>query len=336
MSIETKYFGGKVREIKEEDRNGQPVGILAGYGATWDIDRGQFGIRDQFVRGAFTESLREHQAKGRQIRLKNQHYELIGGFPIENMREDEVGLFGIGEVNLNLELGRGVMALARQQVLTDFSIGFSVVESTEDEGLRKITKAVIWEISVVEEPMNPHAVITDVKGFQNLPLADKNYEWDYDAALNRVREFTGSTKSPSDTYHKAFLDFDRSNPSNFDSYSSASLIADVIDGQLMVVRGAVFKAADEGYNIKHIEKYYAKMQMASPFDADQRKYFTAENVKDWTTRDIERALRQSGSFSKSAAKVIAARMKTIDKQEKIIDNNQEILDELKSMQNLFK
>lgn len=332
MSIETKFFGGRIVETKEETRNGEPVGILAGYGATWDIDRGAYGIRDQFVRGAFADSIREHQAKGRPIRLKNQHNELIGGIPIENVREDEVGLYIIGEVNLNLQLGREVMSLARQKVLTDFSIGFSVVEFTEDEGLRKITKAVIFEISSVEEPMNPHAIITEVKGFQNLPLADKNYDWNPAEALQRVQEFTGSTVSPSKEYYKAFLNFDRSFPGQFDSYSESDLIADVIDGKLVAVRKALFDAADHGYNIQHIERYYAKMNMASPFDRDQRQYYTAEDVKDWSTRDIERALRNSGSFSKSAAKIIAG----IDKSISVEDNAQNILDELKSLQNYLK
>ncbi len=332
MSIETKVFGGTIRELKIEERNGVEVGIVAGYIATWDIDRGSWGTRDQFIRGAFSDSIREHQVKGRMIRLKDHHGRTVGGFPIDNVREDEVGLYAIGEVNMEVQQGRELMALLRQKALSDFSIGFSSVKDSEDDGLRKITEAIVWEGSIVDEPMNPMAKVTEVKGFQNLPLADKHYEWDHSSALKRVREFTGSVDAPSGTYHKAFLDFNRNEPDSFDSYSDSSLIADVIDGQLMVVRGAIFKAADEGYNIKHIERYYAKMQMASPFDADQRKYFTAEDVKNWTTRDIEKALRNTGSFSKSAAKLIAG----VDKPAEVVDNNQNIIDELKSIQDYLK
>ena len=336
MSIETKFFGGRITETKIEDRNGVKVGIVVWYIATCVIDRGQYGVRDQFVRGAFVESINDHMSKGRMIRLKDHHGRTVGGFPIEKVHEDNIGLFGVGEVNLEVQQGRELMALLRQRALSDFSIGFGVVEKTETDGLRIITKAVIWEGSVVDEPMNPQAIVTEVKEFNDLPLADKDYEWDHKAALARVREFTRSIDAPSDTYRKAFLDFDRSHPDVFESYSDDSLIADVVDGKLVAVRKALFKAADCGYSIRHFERYYDKMQMASPFDADQRKYYTADDVKDWTTRDIERALRQSGSFSKSAAKLIAAKVKNIDKSAKLMDNNQDILDELKSIQKLFK
>ncbi len=165
MKLELKFIGGRVVETKEEERNGVPVGIISGYIATWDIDRGAWGIKDQFLRGAFTESLNQLRVQSRPIRFKYGHNTLIGGFPIDEVKEDEVGLFGIGEVNLETATGREVMSLARQGILSEFSIGFSVDEFNEDNGLRRITKATIWEGSIVEEPMNPQAKVTEVKEF---------------------------------------------------------------------------------------------------------------------------------------------------------------------------
>ena len=161
---EVRFLGGRITEVKQEDRNGVAVGIIEGYIATWDVDEGDFfGVKDQFKKGAFVESILEHIQRGRQIRLKDHHGRTVGGFPIEFVKEDERGLFGVGEVNLEVQQGMEVYKLAKQGVLVDFSIGFSAQESERDDDIRIITKAIIWEGSVVDEPMNRAAQITQVK-----------------------------------------------------------------------------------------------------------------------------------------------------------------------------
>ena len=161
---EVRFLGGRITEVKQEDRNGVAVGIIEGYIATWDIDEGDyFGVKDQFKKGAFVESILEHIQRKRQVRLKDHHGRTVGGFPIEFVKEDERGLFGVGEVNLEVQQGMEVYKLAKQGVLVDFSIGFSAVEAERDDDIRTITKAIIWEGSVVDEPMNRAAQITQVK-----------------------------------------------------------------------------------------------------------------------------------------------------------------------------
>ncbi len=162
---EVKMVGGHITATKiHETEAGVRVGIVEGYIATWDIDRGDFmGVRDQFKKGAFVESILDHIRRRRQVRLKDHHGRTVGGFPIEFVKEDERGLFGVGEVNLEVQQGRELYSLAQQGVLVDFSIGFSVEEFDMDGDLRTITKAIIWEGSVVDEPMNPAANITQVK-----------------------------------------------------------------------------------------------------------------------------------------------------------------------------
>lgn len=156
--------GGVVTNTKTEERNGVPVGIVEGYIATWDVDRGDWsGIKDKFLPGAFTKSIARHAATGRQIRLKDQHARTIGGFPIESVKQDDRGLFGSGEINLAVQRGAEVFNLAKQGVLTDFSIGWGSDKSKVVEGIREITESEVFEGSIVDEPMNPHANITAVK-----------------------------------------------------------------------------------------------------------------------------------------------------------------------------
>ena len=331
MDIQTKSLGGRVVEVKETERAGVKIGVVEGYIATWDIDRGDYsGVKDQFVKGCFLESIAEHLVKGRQVRLKDHHGRTIGGFPIENVKEDERGLFGVGEINLDVQQGREAYSLALQGVLTDFSIGFSVEDFSIDGLLRTITKANIWEGSIVDEPMNPKANITQVKAvvpFQNFPLAERDAEWNQDEAIARVKEFTND-------YKKGFVWYDEND------YRLP--IADVVNGQLLVIPKAVFAAAavlkgsdippiDKGAAIKHIERYYAKMDLPSPFEDNDKQYFICEDVKNWGPREIEKALRGSGAFSKNAAKSIAARLKT----EPAKNDLSGLVDELKALKGDF-
>lgn len=159
-NIEVKQIGGLIQEIKQEDQNGVPVGLISGYIATWDIDRGD----DRFLKGAFVESIQNHMKRNnRPIRFKDNHGRTVGGFPISGVFEDDRGLFGTAEVNLDVQQGKELFALAKQGVISDFSIGFSAIDWEIKEGVRIIGKAIVWEGSAVDEPMNEAANIVDVK-----------------------------------------------------------------------------------------------------------------------------------------------------------------------------
>lgn len=348
MNKETKQVGGNVVEVKEIERQGVKIGVVKGYIATWDLDRGSWGMQDRFVKGAFAESLERHRRDNRPIRLKDHHSRTVGGFPIETVLEDEIGLFGVGEINLEVQQGREAFALAKQGVLSDFSIGFSSLEDTVTDDIRTIHKAEVWEGSIVDEPMNPKAKITEVKAavpFQDLPLASQDRPWDSKAAIVRVKEFTDSGEEPGSKYCRAFTWSDKANANDFSAYKLP--FADVINGKLTAVPKGIFAAAKALQDtqggadlpealrpaaIRHIEKYYAKMGMDSPFEKEDKQYFVADDVKAWTERDVEKFLKATGKMSKSAAKTLADRL---DIQPKELDNEDqsditELLSELKS------
>jgi hypothetical protein len=187
--------------------------------------------------------------------------------------------------------------------------------------------------------MNPAARITEVKAavpFQDLPLAAQDRPWDGNAAITRVREFTDSSEQPTSDYRRGFTWFDQSAPDQFGSYKLP--IADVIDGRLTAVPRGIFAAAaalqgarggvdipeaDRPRVIQHLERYYAKMGIDSPFGDDEKQYFVADDIKTWTERDVEKFLRDTGMMSKSAAKTLAGKL---DVKQKPNDNedNQEL------------
>ena len=120
-----------------------------------------------------------------------------------------------------------------------------------------------------------------VTRFQDLPLADRDREWDGDAAERRVREWAGAQDGPNATYRDAHVWYDGDKDDNFTAYKL--LIADVIDGRLKAVprgvmaagnvmqgsRGGVDLPAGDVERVKnHLAKYYAKMGETAPWERD--------------------------------------------------------------------
>ncbi len=162
--------GGWVSGTKIEKIDGIEVGIVEGYIASKKLETGRFP--DQF-RGAnvFGESIQDHKNRGdRSITLNFMHIRsAIGHFPIDLIKEDERGLFGVAHINLELVKGREVHSLARQKAIRDFSIGWDAkdedvtFETLDGVDVRVIHRAQIFEGSLVDEPMNRDSQVTAVK-----------------------------------------------------------------------------------------------------------------------------------------------------------------------------
>ena len=300
MTIERVSLSGEIIETKTADRNGVPVGVVSGYIATWQLDawNGIYGMPDRIVRGAYMESIQEHKAnRNRQVRLKDNHGKTIGGFPIDSVREDNRGLYGVGEINLDTQQGREAYSLAQQSVLVDFSVGHVVTDDEIDNGTRLIKKAILLEGSITDEPKNQRANITEVKAmFGDLPLyVTDGYKWCEEGARERVMEMKYSIGNGA----HAFV--------------GESIIADVIDGKLYAIPTAIRNAAalakgtEEKSQQVILERYYAKMGEASPFKS--KMFYSVDDVKDWSNADYKSALLDTGMFSNGAARALIARQK---------------------------
>lgn len=324
--IEFKFNLTEAYENKSKDI---PLGIIKGYLATWDIDRG----RDRFEQGAFSKSIMRHRKNNRPIRMKGFHENIIGGFPIENVYEDDKGLWVEGEINLEVKEGLEIFALIRQGILTDMSIGYSIKDSEIVNGIRVIREAEIWEGSVVDEPMNPQAVISEVKSVNDrskLPkqFADRTFRWDSMAAEKRI---TGNEDG-------AFL------------YENGEgeyklQIADIVDGSIKIIPRAVFAArailSGAKGGIKAPEKemqklkdvintLYNEMALEEPFADGKAKAFTIIELKNMQRSILFDVIRHQ-ELSKNAAEQI---VNAIDNGERLSDADEkqisDALEELKS------
>ena len=117
-----------------------------------------------------------------------------------------------------------------------------------------------------------------VIAYQDLPLAERDAEWDAAAAERRVREWAEVDAEPNERYRYAFVWYDDDHPQRFSSYRL--LVADVRAGELTAVPRAVLAAArdvhrddhgplphGEEVQVKaHLGSYCARMGITPPWD----------------------------------------------------------------------
>ncbi|WP_433433180.1 hypothetical protein [Nonomuraea sp. CA-141351] len=118
-----------------------------------------------------------------------------------------------------------------------------------------------------------------VTRFQDLPLAERDREWDGDEAEKRVRKWAGAEDGPNAKYRQAFVWYDADDADEFGAYKLP--IADVVDGELKAVPRAVFAAAAVVQGARggidlpkkdiepvkdHLARYYAKMGEEPPWE----------------------------------------------------------------------
>lgn len=305
ISLEIKQFG--------DDTEDNSFHFFEGLASTFGNK--DFGD-DVVVKGAFIETLKNIVPT---ILWQHDMRDPIG-MPIELMENDE-GLFVKARMPKEDSLVSGRVApQMRVGSIKSMSIGFSVDEFEIKDGVRFIQKLTLWEISLVTLPMNDKARVTNFKAatsFKDLPLADRDRGWDASAAKARVREFTDSTEKPSSKYKDCFFWYDRADKENFGAYKLP--FTDVIDGRLTAIPRGIFAAAAAmqgargGVDIpdadrpaveRHINRYYDKMNLDSPFE---KSGLGITELEIMDTKDIERYLRSLEIFSKTACTVMASR-----------------------------
>ena len=319
-----------IEEVKEQkDSNGE-FAFFKGYASTFgnaDLDN------DVILPGAFQETI----DSGRKIALLWSHKSSENIEQITSLHEDEKGLFIEGRVNLGVQRGKESLALLKAGDIHSMSIGFNFFhdDTVFEHGVRKIQKLSLFEISLVSIPANPKALvdiesIKSITPFQDLPVADRDTEWDQEEALKRVKVFTQSEETPSINYREAFLWFDSKASENFDSYKL--LYTDVINDTLTVIPKAKFNIAillendkcdipKEHQDIikKNLTKYYQKIDLVSPWIRDNGQYLLLENINlSNRLKDLEKILKEQ-NFNGTESKAFIAKIKQFSSQSENVE-----------------
>lgn len=146
-------------------------GIVTGYFST-------FGIKDAdgdiVMPGAYKKTLKENGPQSERPRIMHLYmhdpFKVLGKPSV--LKEDKKGLYFETQIS-QTTLGKDIIQLYMDKVLTEHSIGYQIVKREVDEAAetQKLTELKLWEGSTVAWGANMDALVETVKG-DNLPSKD--------------------------------------------------------------------------------------------------------------------------------------------------------------------
>jgi len=194
MSLKIKA-GRPVLELKSLEEQGD----FEGYASTFAGEPDAGG--DIVAKGAFSETLAQHSARGTMPKLFWQH---DSSSPIGKWleaTEDEKGLLVRGRLNMDVQRGREAHALLKAGDIDGLSIGYRIREKIVDDenGIWTLTKLDLFEVSIVSIGMNENATIASVKAARvaerltdRLKAGDRLTEREFEAWLKGALGFSNS------------------------------------------------------------------------------------------------------------------------------------------------
>jgi uncharacterized protein len=179
--MKIKRRGGGRLDVKTLTEEGTFEGYASVFG-----NRDSYG--DIIAPGAFSDSLTEWKAKNATPKLLYQHdpSRVIG--VLEEIREDETGLYVKGRLLTNVQDGREALELLRAGAIDSMSIGYMSKNSSydPDRGIRTLTQIELWEVSLVTFPANDAARVQDVKSAETIKSVRDFEEFLRDAGYSRT------------------------------------------------------------------------------------------------------------------------------------------------------
>jgi len=163
MAIERKTIKFEVKEINEEE------GTFIGYGSAFRKTPDSYG--DIVDSGAFKKTIKE--GKGRIVHLFNHNVNEPIGKPDE-LSEDETGLLVKGRLSLGVQRAREVLALMKDGVLTQMSIGYQTIKEEMIDGVRHLKEIKLYDVSPVVFAADNEALITSVKEMEFKPYPNEH------------------------------------------------------------------------------------------------------------------------------------------------------------------
>ncbi|WP_191578587.1 HK97 family phage prohead protease [Achromobacter insolitus] len=154
-----------IRSFDYDVKAVQDDGLFSGYGSV-------FGVVDSYnevvAPGAFADSIEQTRAKGRTFPVLWQHRsgEPIGNWDIDQLKEDDHGLHGTGQLWLDdATYAKTAYRGMKTRAITGLSIGYYVREDSYDEKtrIRTLTRLDLVEISIVTAPANEEARVDAIK-----------------------------------------------------------------------------------------------------------------------------------------------------------------------------
>jgi len=184
--IEYKSIPFEILEVKTETKDNAEIGIFRGAFATQDKDLGADILSAQ----AFDNTFNEYREAKEDVQLFYNHKINdfpLGIVPIETVEKQGRRWMMDGELNLATQNGKDAYALVKQGALNKLSFGYFIRDmDLRKDGTRFIKDLKLNEISIVNNPMNPKAKISEVK---ETDIEDTIKElWKFD--INDIKSLT--------------------------------------------------------------------------------------------------------------------------------------------------
>jgi HK97 family phage prohead protease len=123
------------------------------------VFNGLDAYNDTIEPGAFAGSL---EMRDRPVRMRWNHYGPVIGKWLE-IKEDDRGLFVRGELTPGHTTARNVGASLRHGAVDGLSIGYQIVDAEQRGDVQALKEIELIEVSVVEEPADAAALVSEVK-----------------------------------------------------------------------------------------------------------------------------------------------------------------------------
>jgi len=165
--LHTKLLGLERVEFKFDGE----AGVIEGYASTFGGGPDSYG--DIIAAGAFTKTLKD---RNRPVRMRWNHFgPVIGKWTA--IAEDERGLKVRGELTPGHSVAADVYASLKHGAIDGLSIGYYTIASEKQKDGTVLLKEIeLVEVSVVEEPANTNATISEVKSDIESAATLKDFE----------------------------------------------------------------------------------------------------------------------------------------------------------------
>ncbi len=190
-----KLIPGGQLALKES--NQYPHGAVEGYASTWNVDLSG----ERFVKGAFLKSINERLRKIKLIDSHNMRgpasQSTIG--ILEEAAEDNHGLYIVASF-ASTTAAQEMRKLVADKIISDFSVGGYVIQEEYDDRDKClcIKECALREVSLVNEPCNPEAVVMGVKSLNDrvnlFPVATADTPFDPQGAFQRFTKWCSTRK----------------------------------------------------------------------------------------------------------------------------------------------
>lgn len=319
----------QIKQINEDDK----YGYFEGYASIFDVID---SYRDVVKKGAFTGSIERRKNTSDNLLPMLWSHETnnpIGCFSLDEMYEDDLGLFVKGKISLSIPQGRTAYSLLKDGICKKMSIGYRTLKAIDNKenNTRELIELELFEISLVMFPANNSARILNVK---SMNLEDLNV-----SSLD--------TKEREDNINK-ILENNEFKAEDFYLYVNGEkkegLFINIVNGEPEINIKAVVnfarKSNIENLSLSDVERKDLELKLNKLFSIIRQKtndlsyispFEVQQNIiSQFTIKDCERFLKKSGLtnagfkafFSRLAElKSCGKRKKPEKKEDNIVENN---------------